>query len=128
VRELALDDRVRLPAYVPDEELESLWRLADCAAFPTLAEGFGLPVLEAMARDVPVACSDIPVLREVGGDVPFYFDPHDPAAAARAIEAAMADGEAVERGRRRVGEFSWERSAERTLDVYERALSASAWR
>ena len=58
------------PGYADDAELEALWRLAACAAFPTRAEGFGLPMLEAMRRGVPVACSDLPVLREVGGDVP----------------------------------------------------------
>ena len=52
--------------------------MAACAAFPTLAEGFGLPMIEAMARGMPVACSDLPVLREVGGELPLYFDPGDP--------------------------------------------------
>ncbi|HEX4806970.1 MAG TPA: glycosyltransferase family 1 protein, partial [Conexibacter sp.] len=94
--------RVRFVDYVPDEELEALWELADCAAFPTLGEGFGLPVVEAMDRGVPVACSDIPVLREVGGDVPAYFDPRDPASAAAAVEAAIREApERVARGRER---------------------------
>ena len=70
-----MSERVRFLGYLPDDELEGLWRLAACAAFPTLGEGFGLPVLEAMARGVPVACCDLPVLREVGGDVPHYFPP-----------------------------------------------------
>ena len=73
--ELGLSERVRFLDYVPDAELESLWRLASCVAFPTLGEGFGLPVIEAMARGVPVACSDIPVLREVGGDVAQVLPP-----------------------------------------------------
>ena len=64
--------------YVPDAELEALWGMAGCAAFPTRGEGFGLPVVEAMARGVPVACSDIPVLREVGGELPRCFDPGRP--------------------------------------------------
>ena len=64
--ELGVAERVRFLDYAPDRDLEALWRIADCAAFPTLGEGFGLPVLEAMQRGVPVACSDIPVLREVG--------------------------------------------------------------
>ena len=66
--QLGVADRVRFLDYLPDHDLEALWRIADCAAFPTLGEGFGLPVLEAMQRGVPVACSDIPVLREVGGE------------------------------------------------------------
>jgi glycosyltransferase involved in cell wall biosynthesis len=114
-------DRVEVLGRVPDAQLEGLWQAAACAAFPTLAEGFGLPVVEAMARGVPVACSDIPVLREVGGDVPVYFDPRDPADAARAILTAMErDGEA---GRPQAARFSWAETARRTFDAYERAMS-----
>jgi glycosyltransferase involved in cell wall biosynthesis len=120
--ELGVTDRLRLPGYLPDAELEGLWRLAGCAAFPTRAEGFGLPVLEAMHRGVPVACSDIPVLREVGGEIPRYFDPDDPAGAASAIEAAAATvgGPAAQA---QAGRFTWERAAQGTLEAYERALS-----
>lgn len=116
-------ERVRTLGYVSDEQLEALWRLADCAAFPTLSEGFGLPVLEAMRRGVPVACSDIPVLREVGADVPHYFDPHDPESAARAIEEATADERARTAGPERAAEFTWERAARAYGDVYRRAAA-----
>jgi glycosyltransferase involved in cell wall biosynthesis len=114
--------RVHLPGYVTDAELEGLWRRADAAAFPTLGEGFGLPVLEAMQRDVPVACSDIRVLREVGGDVPAYFDPHDPAAAAAAVERALGGQSG---GPERAALFTWERSAAGTHEAYERAAYAA---
>jgi glycosyltransferase involved in cell wall biosynthesis len=119
---LGVQDRVRFLEFVPDAELEGLWRLAECAAFPTLGEGFGLPVIEAMARGVPVACSDLPVLREVGGDVPHYFTPDDPPAAAAAIEAARADSGARTAGPRRAGRFTWEESARLHWEAYERAL------
>jgi len=122
--ELGVAERVRLTGYLSDGELERLWALAACAAFPTLTEGFGLPVLEAMARGVPVACSDIPVLREVGGDVPEYFDPADPAAAAAAMLAALGDGERGRRGVERAGRFSWADAARGTMAAYERALVA----
>jgi glycosyltransferase involved in cell wall biosynthesis len=127
LRDLAADggrgERVALPGYVPDADLEGLWRLAGCAAFPTLAEGFGLPVGEALGRGVPVACSDIPVLREVGGEVPHYFDPHDPASAARAIEAALGDESAREQGPRQAARFTWPAAARATFEAYERALA-----
>ena len=110
--------RVVLPGYVSDAELEGLWRRADAAAFPTLGEGFGLPVLEAMQRGIAVACSDIRVLREVGGDLPSYFDPHDPRSAARAIaDALAADGAS---GRDRAARFTWRRSAQGTYEAYQR--------
>lgn len=122
-RALGVSERVLTTGYLADDELEALWRLADCFAFPTRAEGFGLPLLEAMQRGVPVACSDIPVLREVGGDVPHLFDPHNPASAAAAILAAMDDERAAERGRMRAATFSWAASARGTHEVYERALA-----
>jgi glycosyltransferase involved in cell wall biosynthesis len=119
--------RVRFVDYVPDAELEALWELADCAVFPTLAEGFGLPVVEAMVRGVPVACSDIPVLHEVGGDVPCYFDPHDPAALARAVERAIREAAVrVPAGRAQAERFSWPEAARGTLHAYERARAVAA--
>jgi glycosyltransferase involved in cell wall biosynthesis len=121
VAELGLERRVRVVDYVSDADLEGLWAVAACAAFPTLAEGFGLPVLEAMARGVPVAASDLPVLREVGGDVPHWFDPHEPASAAAAIVAAIGDRDAPAAGRTRAERFSWAATARATLSVYERA-------
>jgi glycosyltransferase involved in cell wall biosynthesis len=123
---LGVEDRVRFLEFVPDAELEGLWRLAECAAFPTLGEGFGLPVIEAMARGVPVACSDLPVLREVGGEVAHYFTPDDPAAAAAAIEAARADSGARTAGPQRAARFTWEESARLHWEAYERALAGRA--
>jgi glycosyltransferase involved in cell wall biosynthesis len=121
--ELGVAERVRFLEFVPDAELEGLWRLAACAAFPTLGEGFGLPVLEAMARGVPVACSDLPVLREVGGEVAHYFTVDDPAAAAAAIERAWSDARAGSAGSERAARFTWEESARAHWHAYERALA-----
>jgi glycosyltransferase involved in cell wall biosynthesis len=120
---LGVADRLRMPGYLPDADVESLWRLAACVAFPTRAEGFGLPVLEAMRRGVPVACSDLPVLREVGGDVAHYFPLDDPVATAAAINAAIADGDAARRGPERAAGFSWEAAARGTYGAYQRALA-----
>jgi glycosyltransferase involved in cell wall biosynthesis len=124
-RALGVAERVHLVGYLPDAELEGLWAAAACACFPTRAEGFGLPVLEAMRRGVPVACSDIPVLREVAGDVAHLFDPSDPRAAAAAIAAALEDDAAGAAGRERAAGFTWERVASRTFSVYERVAGRS---
>jgi glycosyltransferase involved in cell wall biosynthesis len=122
---LGVDGRVRIAGYVDDAELEGLWGLAACAAFPTLGEGFGLPVVEALARGVPVACSDLPVLREVSGGLAEMFDPADPASCAAAVGRAL-DGAARARseGPAWAGRFTWEAAAERTFEAYERAMVA----
>jgi glycosyltransferase involved in cell wall biosynthesis len=119
---LGVAGRVRFPGYVPDADLEGLWRLCECMAFPTLGEGFGLPLVEAFQRGVPAAVSDIPVLREVGGDAALYFDPHDPSAAARAIKEAMGNERLRAAGPPRAAEFSWTEAARKTHEAYERAL------
>ncbi len=115
-------DRVRFPGYVPDADLEALWRACGCMAFPSLAEGFGLPLVEALQRGVPVAASDIPVMREVGADAAVYFDPRDPAAAARAVGEAFGNERLAAAGPPRAAEFSWVEAARKTFEAYERAL------
>jgi glycosyltransferase involved in cell wall biosynthesis len=126
--ELGVQSRLRFADYVPDPELEALWRMAGCAALPTLAEGFGFPLIEAMARGLPVAASDIPVLREVGGELPFWFDPHSPGSAAAAIRSALEDSERGPAGREWVTRYSWRAAAEGTWDAYERVLSTRSRR
>lgn len=124
---LGIAEDVRFPGWVDAAELEGLYALAAAFVYPTRYEGFGLPVLEAMARGVPVACSDIPVLREVAGDAAERFDPADPAAIAAAIEAVIGDGARADRlraaGRKRAASFTWQAAAQGTAAAYERALA-----
>jgi glycosyltransferase involved in cell wall biosynthesis len=117
---------VRMPGWVSGPEVEGLWNLARAFVFPSLYEGFGLPVLEAMARGVPVACSDASSLPEVAGDAALLFDPHDePAIAAvlvRLLEDRALAASLIERGIERARRFTWQRSAQLTLESYARAL------
>ena len=128
VAERQVTEDVRFLGWVSADELEGLYAAARCVVLPTLAEGFGLPVLEAMARGVPVACSDIPVLHEVACDEALFFDPRSPDAIAAAITRLSEDDELAARLRRagpgRAARFSWRRSAEATLESYRRALAA----
>jgi glycosyltransferase involved in cell wall biosynthesis len=122
--ELGMSGRVLFADYVADQDLEALWQLAGCAAFPTRAEGFGMPVLEALARGVPVACSDIPALREIGGGLPKFFDPDDPKGAARAIEEALAAPRPLPGSGEWAGGFTWDAAADGTWRAYDRVLAA----
>jgi glycosyltransferase involved in cell wall biosynthesis len=114
---------LRLPAYVEQTDLDGLYALSACVVVPSLYEGFGLPVLEAMARGVPVACSDRPALPEVAGDAALLFDPEDPAAIRAAIERILAgEGAALRvKGLARARQFSWQHTAELTAAAYRRA-------
>lgn len=122
--ELGVAERVIFADYVPPDALEALWEMAGCAAFPTRAEGFGLPMIEALLRGIPVACSDLPVLREVGDELPFFFDPDDPEGAARAVESGLASPRPLPGAHEWAARFTWEAAAEGTWDVYDRVLAA----
>jgi alpha-1,3-rhamnosyl/mannosyltransferase len=129
-RELGIADRVDFLGYVPDSDLPDLF--AHCQAFvlPSIIEGFGLPLLEAMAFGAPVVCSDSGSLREVGGDVPIYFDPLSVEDMTTAIRSRLDSAEPREEismmGRQRAAGFSWRDTAERTLAALVAAASPSA--
>jgi glycosyltransferase involved in cell wall biosynthesis len=124
VQRLGLSADVELLGWVTEAELAALYQKATAYVFPTLFEGFGLPVLEAMARGCPVIGSDIPVLHEVGGDDMAYVDPLDPASIATAVRQLMGDHERQAvlsaAGRKRAATFTWQRTADATAEVYRR--------
>jgi glycosyltransferase involved in cell wall biosynthesis len=124
---LGAADRVRFTGWLGDADLEGLYRVSALMAFPSLHEGFGLPVLEAMRRGVPVACSDASSLPEVAGDAALLFDPRDPEAIRAAVDRLLGDpalrAELADRGRTRAAGFSWARTAAGTVAAYREALA-----
>jgi glycosyltransferase involved in cell wall biosynthesis len=120
----------RFVGWVSPADLEGLFRLASCFVYPSLYEGFGLPVLEAMARGVPVASSDRGALREVAGSAARFFDPESPRAIADAVEELRHDGPLASRlraaGLEHASSFTWAETARATLRSYEAALGSPA--
>ena len=123
---LNLTERVRFLGPVTEADLPALYAAATAFVFPSRYEGFGLPVLEAMACGTPVACSNVSSLPEVAGDSALLFDPADAAALAQTI-ARLLDEPSLRDDLRTLGlaqaaRFTWERTAARTLDVYRKLL------
>jgi glycosyltransferase involved in cell wall biosynthesis len=115
-------DVVLFPGYVPDEDLPAIYAGAQALVLPSLYEGFGLPVLEAMACGTPVVCSNASSIPEIGGDVALYFDPTDVEAMTKIISRVLHDAalreEMQTRGLVQAARFSWERAAQETQAVY----------
>lgn len=126
--QLRIADDVLFLGWMEDPALEGLLAAAACVAFPSLYEGFGLPVLEAMMRGIPVVCSSRSSLAEVAGDAALLVDPEDPAAIAAAVERVLTEpdlaADLVRRGHVQAAHFTWDATARGCLATYERALSA----
>jgi glycosyltransferase involved in cell wall biosynthesis len=119
IADLGLQDDVLMLGWIPFEDIPLIYRGAELFVYPTLHEGFGLPVLEAMASGVPVVCSRVEPLIEIAGDAAFFVDPYDQSDIARGIAAICGDKalrtQLVERGLLRAGEFTWDKTAKATL-------------
>jgi len=117
---------VRWLGYLPQAELEAVYRGASIFVYPSVYEGFGLPVLEAMARGLAVVTSNSSSLREVGEGVALLVDPMDPMELGKAMRRLIVDedmrGELAQKGKERAAEYPWERTIEMTLKAYEDAL------
>jgi glycosyltransferase involved in cell wall biosynthesis len=126
LQQRSVSPRIRVLGEVGDDQLVELYRGADCLLFPSLYEGFGFPVLEAMACGTPVVCADRTSLPEVAGDAAVLVDPDDTVAIASALAEVLSSparrAELADAGLARVREFSWRRCADRTVGVYHRAL------
>jgi glycosyltransferase involved in cell wall biosynthesis len=124
-----LGDAVRFPGYLPAADIEALYRMASCLAFPSYIEGFGLPLLEAMARDLPVVCASESAPAEVVADAALAVDPFSVSDLADAIGRLIDDRVLREiliaRGRTRVLDFGWDKAVDATLASLGRAYRES---
>ena len=119
---LGLTNRVRFLGRVESADLPALYSGAALFTFPSLYEGFGLPVIEAMACGTPVVCGKVWSLPEVGGDAVTYFDPNSAESIAHTINQLLTNpaqrADLAERGLAQAASFSWQRIAQQTLDIY----------
>jgi glycosyltransferase involved in cell wall biosynthesis len=126
VARLELAEHVHFAGFVPEADLPALYNGADLFAFPSLYEGFGLPVLEAMACGTPVVTANTSSLPEVAGAAALLVDPSDVEEIAGALRRVLEDPALArdlrERGLARAAQFSWERTARATVAVYEKVL------
>lgn len=117
-------DDIRILGHVPVSDMPAIYNLADLFVFPSLYEGFGLPVLEAMACGCPVVCSSLTSLPEVAGDAALMVDPRETSSLADAMYIALTDPQTrirlIEKGLARAASFTWEETARKTLEVFER--------
>jgi glycosyltransferase involved in cell wall biosynthesis len=125
-RDLGLEKHVRLAGLVPEEDLPAIYNAASLFVFPSIYEGFGLPVLEAMACGAPVVCSNTSSLPEVAGDAAYQVNPLDEEEFSGAINRVLHDADLRrsmrERGFAQAAKFSWEETARQTLAVYHQFL------
>jgi glycosyltransferase involved in cell wall biosynthesis len=125
IEELGIEHRIALYSNIPDEDLQDLYHRAVAFIYPSLAEGFGIPLLEAMACGCPIVASRIPSTVEVAKDIPFYFEPGSPESLHAAIGQAFLEGRKPLRcceGVMRIRDFSWDKAARETLNVYRSLL------
>jgi len=129
-RELGVEGRVVFAGATSDDELRALYHAAEALVFPSLGEGFGLPIVEAMACGCPVVTSNLSSMPEVAGDAALLVDPHDVASIAQALRSLLRDpalrAALVARGSARAARYTWDEAARGTLRVYEQAMDV--WR
>lgn len=127
IEEQGQQDAVIRPGYIPDDDLPAFYTGAAVTVMPSIYEGFGLPVLEAMACGSPVACSQTSSVGEIAGDGAATFDPRDVESIATTLRRLLDDADLramlVERGVRRAAGFTWERAARETWAVYRQAAA-----
>ncbi len=128
INALNMGEKVHFLGFVDDDDLPSLYTHARCLAFPSLYEGFGLPILESMACGTPVLTSNISSLPEVAGDVAITLDPYDVNAISQGLKRLILNSperdQRIVNGLNHVKQFTWRRSAEQLLAIYQGILNA----
>jgi len=123
IEKCGLQKKIIFPGWINEEDKPAMYKLADCFVFPSLYEGFGIPILEAMAAGTPVVSSDIPALREVGGDTALFCDPKNGLEFAENIRKILTDKDLrkilIEKGKQQAQKFSWHQTAEKMLKIYK---------
>jgi glycosyltransferase involved in cell wall biosynthesis len=126
VTQLGLEKDVLFTGFVPDEDLPAIYNLADLFVFPSLYEGFGIPVLEAMASGCPVVTTKTGCSREIAGDAAILVDPRNPEEIAQGISRILSKPELrrhmIEKGLSQASHFNWEKTARETLSLIEHLI------
>lgn len=129
VNELGLSDRVKFIGFIDEHDLPAVYSSARLFVYPSLHEGFGLPLLEAMACDIVVVASNMTSIPEIVGSAAILCDPRDPEKLARAMKQGLEDEDLreklIQRGRKRLARFSWLDAARKTIDIYNRAVESA---
>ena len=126
LKQSKIADRIHLPGYLNDDQVHALYNKAHAYIYPSLFEGFGLPLLEAMAASCPIITSNISSMPEIAGDAALLIDPTSLEEMAEAIHSICTDDALIERlrqnGRARIRQFSWEKCARETLEIYNKVI------
>lgn len=126
VKTAHLENDVIFPGFIDEQDKKAVFALAETFVFPSLYEGFGIPILEAMSQKIPVLCSDIPSLKEIASDGALYFDAQRLDDFENTLYTATMDQEIrrelTAKGLERVSFFSWEKSARKTLALYDKMV------
>lgn len=123
IKELGLEKDVVFLGWLPYEDIPAIYSASEALVYPSLHEGFGIPIVEAMATGTPVVCSRIEPLGEVASDAAIFVDPYDPKKIADAVMTALNNGAAredlIKKGLERAKEFTWEKTAGNTLKIFK---------
>jgi Glycosyltransferase len=121
------DHRIHFTGFIPDEDVDALMKQASLFVFPSLYEGFGLPILDAQEACVPIACSNVAALPEVAGDGAILFDPLSVDDMAEKLKRALLDADLrealIQRGKQNAAKFSWDKAARETMAIYRKVVA-----